>query len=254
MCKRLAIPVVGVFLMLIVVGCGSSRPETVPVSGTITLDGGPWPTEALLFFGCYEPAEGFPVRPGKAVVAKDGSFRAGTFGDDLKFLENHTDTIVLSDSAGEAQIVIAPEYQGKVMTSTSAGESGISYGWINRELIASGERMDHINPFGGEDRFWLGPEGGQFSIYFKEGTEFVFDVWQTPEPIDWGPWKVVEEKLQLAAADVFVEVDAPGSGYPNSYTAAVDPQCQFGSTGVEGRLAQIEFDATQSCNGNARAE
>jgi len=33
------------------------------------------------------------------------------------------------------------------------------YGWINRELVASGKRQKHINAFGGEDRFWLaGPE------------------------------------------------------------------------------------------------
>ncbi len=117
----------------------------------------------------------------------------GTFGDDLKFLESHTDVIVLSDDTGDASIVVAPEYQGKVMTSTAAGDAGISFGWINRELIASGERMEHINPFGGEDRFWLGPEGGQFSVFFPESSEFVFDVWQTPEPIDWGAWEVAEE-------------------------------------------------------------
>ncbi len=117
----------------------------------------------------------------------------GSFGDDLQFLKGHTETIVLSDATGQAQIAIAPEYQGKVMTSTAGGAGGLSFGWINRELIASGERAAHINVFGGEDRFWLGPEGGQFSIFFQEGAlqpgdNFDFELWQTPGPIDWVGW------------------------------------------------------------------
>ena len=78
------------------------------------------------------------------------------------------------------------------MTSTSGGPDGPSYGWLNREAIASGARQPHINVFGGEDRFWLGPEGGQFSIFFAEGDPFDLEHWQTPEPIDWGGWEVEE--------------------------------------------------------------
>jgi hypothetical protein len=47
-----------------------------------------------------------------------------------------------------------------------------------------------MNVFGGEDRFWLGPEGGQYALYFKPGDPFEFDRWQVPEPIDWGAWDV----------------------------------------------------------------
>jgi hypothetical protein len=116
-----------------------------------------------------------------------------TFGDAVAFMRQHTDVIVLSDEAGQAQIAIAPEYQGKVMTSTAGGDDGLSYGWINRHLIASGERRPHINAFGGEDRFWLGPEGGQYSIFFAPGSDFVLADWQTPAPIDWGAWEVTRQ-------------------------------------------------------------
>jgi hypothetical protein len=47
-----------------------------------------------------------------------------------------------------------------------------------------------MNVFGGEDRFWLGPEGGQFALYFKPGAPFDLEHWQTPEPFDWGLWEV----------------------------------------------------------------
>lgn len=115
-----------------------------------------------------------------------------TFQNDLDFLSEHVDVILLSDGNGDAQVVVVPEYQGRVMTSTSGGSGGASYGWLNREAIASGERQEHINVFGGEDRFWLGPEGGQFSIFFRAADPFDLEHWQTPEPIDWGAWDVVE--------------------------------------------------------------
>jgi len=128
-----------------------------------------------------------------AICSAASTARAATFGEDLAFLKKHTRLVVLSDAAGQAQVAVAPDYQGRVMTSTAGGTAGASYGCINRELIAAGKRLPHINPLGGEDRFWLGPEGGQYSIFFKKGAEFTLDDWQTPEPIDWGPWDIVRQ-------------------------------------------------------------
>ena len=128
-----------------------------------------------------------------AMWAAASAARAATFGEDLAFLKKHTRVLVLADASGQAQVAVAPDYQGRVMTSTAGGPEGASYGWINRELIASGKRLPHINVFGGEDRFWLGPEGGQYSIFFKKGGTFTLDDWQTPEPIDWGPWEIVRQ-------------------------------------------------------------
>lgn len=108
--------------------------------------------------------------------------RAATFGEDVAFLSGHVETLVLRD--GESAIAVVPAWQGRVMTSSARGEDGLSLGWINREHIASGELVPHINVFGGEDRFWMGPEGGQFSIFFKGGDPFDLAHWQTPPVID----------------------------------------------------------------------
>jgi hypothetical protein len=116
-----------------------------------------------------------------------------TFGDDLAFLKEFTRAFVLSDESGKKQVAIVPEYQGRVMTSTADGEAGISFGWVNRDLIASGEKQPHINVYGGEDRFWLGPEGGQYSIFFKKGDPFDLDHWYTPSWIDTEPYDVVSQ-------------------------------------------------------------
>jgi hypothetical protein len=116
--------------------------------------------------------------------------RAGSFGDDIAFLKKHTDLIVLSDKKGLAKVALSAAWQGRVMTSTAGDDTGLSFGWINRELIASGKIQPHINVFGGEDRFWLGPEGGQFSIFFAQGAKFEFAAWFTPAVIDTLPFKV----------------------------------------------------------------
>ncbi|MBV9848364.1 MAG: hypothetical protein JO250_01630 [Armatimonadetes bacterium] len=105
-------------------------------------------------------------------------------------MQRHTPVIVLSDPAGRARVAVAPAYEGRVMTSTAGGPGGDSFGWINRALIASGRTGPHINAYGGEDRIWFGPEGGQFGLFFPPGAPFDFAHWQTPAPVDTQPWPV----------------------------------------------------------------
>jgi hypothetical protein len=117
------------------------------------------------------------------------SYEKGTYGYDLQFLKEHKNPVELKN--GNARVLILPEYQGRVMTSTADSDTGKSYGWINHDLIASGEVKTHINPVGGEERFWLGPEGGQFSIFFKAGSSFEFADWETPACIDTESYNLV---------------------------------------------------------------
>ncbi len=116
----------------------------------------------------------------------------GTFGYDLALLKKYKNTIVLKNNNGQSQVAIIPDYQGRVMTSSSKGLVGKSYGWINYDLISSGNLLDHINAFGGEDRFWLGPEGGQYSIFFEKGNAFTLKNWFTPKPIDTEPFSITQ--------------------------------------------------------------
>jgi len=127
-----------------------------------------------------------------------GQAAAATFAEDLAFLQKHTDVFVLSDPSGAAQVAVVPAYQGRLMTSTAGGGGGSSFGWINRELIASGQRQPHMNAFGGEDRFWLGPEGGQFAIFFAKGVPFDLEHWFTPAAIDTEPFKLVSKSRDQA--------------------------------------------------------
>jgi hypothetical protein len=120
-----------------------------------------------------------------------GDSRNNSFAQDVEFLKAHSDVVVLSTPDGDAQVVIVPKWQGRVMTSTAGGNAGNSYGWINYELIESGQTLPHINVFGGEDRFWLGPEGGQYAVFFKKGDPFDLEHWQTPALIDTDPFNIL---------------------------------------------------------------
>lgn len=122
-----------------------------------------------------------------AVLApKERSFR-----EDVAFLKKYVGVKVLG-APGGPQVAVVPKYQGRVMTS-AFGSDSMGFGWINYDLISSGKTVPHINVFGGEDRFWLGPEGGQFSIFFKYGSEFNLETWQTPALIDTEPFRVISE-------------------------------------------------------------
>jgi len=115
------------------------------------------------------------------------------FKDDADFLKAHTKAVILTAPDNLAQVAVNPDIQGRVMTSTAGGPEGLSFGWINRELLVSGENNLHMNAFGGEDRFWLGPEGGQFSIFFKQGDPFDLAHWYTPPPVNEGAFDIVAQ-------------------------------------------------------------
>jgi len=130
------------------------------------------------------------VFAGSVYAGKDTKM---TFGDDVSFLKRYMDTVVLSDSTGKGKVCVIPALQGRVMTSSADGDKGAGYGWINYEHFKARKLTPHINAYGGEDRFWLGPEGGQFSIYFAKDVPFKFENWFTPECLDTEAYDVVKK-------------------------------------------------------------
>lgn len=122
-----------------------------------------------------------------------------TFGTDLAFLKQHTEIHVLQDAASGARVAVAPAWQGRVMTSSISGEAGDSLGWIHQGNVKTGilppeQRTGlarHIHIFGGEERFWLGPEGGQYALFFPPAVPYTFENWITPALIDTEPFEVV---------------------------------------------------------------
>ena len=145
----------------------------------------------LSLHGCKAEAPGVEGPTEQAKMAP--------FESDLAFLNQHTKIVVLTGPRGAAKVAVAPVYQGRVMTSTTGGSDSPSFGWLGRAAIESGKRQPHMNVFGGEDRFWLGPEGGQYALYFKKGDPFDLDHWQVAEAVDWAGWPIASESQTAIA-------------------------------------------------------
>lgn len=160
-----------------------------------------------------------------------------SFADDVAFMREYVDLIELSDPSGQGKVAVSAALQGRVMTSSAAGAEGRSYGWINRELFESRDTLEHINVYGGEERFWLGPEGGQYSIFFKNGDAFTLDNWYTPRLIDLEAFDVKERRTSSA---VFTQkaVLTNYSGFQfdldiERKVEALSPSAVFDELGVE---------------------
>ena len=119
-----------------------------------------------------------------------------SFAADVDHLRQYVETIVLE--RGDSKIAIVPAYQGRTMTSTARGDEGISCGWINHRLIAESDLQPQINLYGGEDRFWISPEGGQFSFFFDPGADLDFASWRTPKIIDTVPFDLASQSQYSA--------------------------------------------------------
>jgi hypothetical protein len=168
----------------------------------------------------------------------------GSFCYDLAFLNKFQETVLLSDSEGVAQVLIIPGWQARVMTSTANGSDGFSYGWINYKLIESGKKTAHINAYGGEERLWLGPEGGQFSIYFTKGVKQEFSNWNVPGELDTIGFELVaKSKTKASFAKNFSLVNYSGTQLDIGIERNVD---LLGRTAIENTLGLSLPDSLRS--------
>jgi hypothetical protein len=132
----------------------------------------------------------FPAVARAAEPAATGKGDSMTYRQVKDFLSRHTKVVELTDGAS-GRVLVCPEYQGRVMTSTCSGEDGASLGWINQNFIKEGKPSAQFNNYGGEDRIWLSPEGGQFSLWFGPGIKQEFANWFTPPALNDGAFAAV---------------------------------------------------------------
>jgi len=122
-----------------------------------------------------------------------------TFASDVAFLSRFGQLKVL-EAPGGGRVAVSAQYQARVMTS-AVEPDGRSLGFVNRKFIEEGKTATQFDNYGGEDRFWLGPEGGQYALYFPPGKPFAFPNWQTPHAMQEGAW---EAKESSASSVTFV--------------------------------------------------
>ncbi len=175
---------------------------------------------------------------------------ANTFRQDVDFLSQHTDVVVL-DAKG-ALVAVAPGYQGRVMTSSPSGEAGKSLGWVNRKFISAGQTGTTFDNYGGEDRFWMGPEAGQYSLWFQQGEPFDLQHWKTPDALNAGEFRI-ESRSSSAVnmASDFALVSYSGTRFDIALRRSVrllDEQAVAEHLGqaVPKGVAQVAFESVNS--------
>ncbi len=140
----------------------------------------------LVNSSCNEPEKNTDIKKDALTSAP------GTFGYDHQFLQKYDSVILLKSDDPDAQIIVSPRYQGKVFTSTATGDQGFSFGWVNYKAFSDSVNQ-HMNAYGGENRLWLGPEGGIFSLFFQPKAEMVYENWRTPPAVDTESWGVISK-------------------------------------------------------------
>ncbi|MDP9048706.1 MAG: hypothetical protein M3N14_11250 [Bacteroidota bacterium] len=138
-------------------------------------------------------------KPGTPAAQATPLFKKGSFGYDLSFLRQKDTVIVLYSRDGKGKVIVSPKYQGKVFTSTADGLNGKSFGWINYNAFNQKKLDPHMNAYGGEDRLWIGPEGGKFALFFKPGYKMEFANWHTPPAVDFEDWKLTSSNNKKAS-------------------------------------------------------
>ena len=144
----------------------------------------------LVFLCLCSAADSAPAPP---ALTTSAASTAMTYAQDKQFLGQYTKVIELTDGAA-ARLVVCPEYQGRVMTSSCEADAGRSFGWIHKSFITAGKPDARFNNYGGEDRLWLAPEGGQFSLWFAPGAKQNLDNWYTPPGLNEGAFDVLPSK------------------------------------------------------------
>jgi hypothetical protein len=162
-----------------------------------------------------------------AAAAPAPSPAARKFDEDVAFLTQHGAALKVLESKTGGRIAISGKYQARVMTS-AVEPQGASLGFVNRSFVEAGKSGTAFDNYGGEDRFWLGPEGGQYALYFPAGKPFEFGNWQTPHAFQEGEW---QEKAGSASSVTFAR----------SFTVANYAKTEF-KVGVERKLTLLSAE------------
>ena len=142
----------------------------------------------LLFVGCVILLGLFP-----ACMATSDSGGPANFDQTLAVLQAQGEVTVLGDREGESRVAVVPEFNGRVMMSGWDDADSPRLGWVNEPVVTGKERNPAFVNYGGAERLWLSPEGGQFALFFKPGDPFDLDHWWTPTTFNSDPYEILDQ-------------------------------------------------------------
>ncbi len=137
---------------------------------------------------------------------------------DLSFLDGFALFVFLFSAtkcyefeSGSGVFVVAPELQGRVMTS-AVGRESESLGFVNRAAISAPDPEGAFANYGGSERFWIGPESGPYALFFAPGAEHSRDNWRVPAGLNAGRFEVVGFDQKRIRMERVVELENIAGG------------------------------------------
>src|SRR6476660_1149159 len=100
------------------------------------------------------------------------------------------DAYVLCGRHGQPMVTVTHGLAGRVMATSFDGENGDVNCFIDEEAFRTGMR-DIWDNWGGEERYWLAPEGGQLGLMFQ-GKENCFAKYFVQPSINSQKYRVTE--------------------------------------------------------------
>ena len=127
---------------MLISGCGESRPDTVPVSGVVKLNGKPLPNASVNF----HPEEG---RAANGVTDQDGKFTLTTFEtNDGAIVGNHTATVsIVSTEEVPEEIPENYDYTTAGQSEENKTEIPDTYASANTSPLKFEVKSDEENNF-----------------------------------------------------------------------------------------------------------
>lgn len=95
----------------------------------------------------------------------------------------------LRHEEASARTFVAPQLEGRVMTTTIG--SIASAAWVDHRALAARGGASRFHNYGGQDRLWIGPEGGDLGWFFDPGAPCEGSHWRVPPELNVGPMEVV---------------------------------------------------------------
>jgi hypothetical protein len=89
--------------------------------------------------------------------------------------------------------LVAPSLVGRIMGTTATGDRGEILGWVNVPAIEKGMVDPVFNNFGGEERFWFAPEGGQFGLNLG-GHLSGWQYYEVQDALNTQPFRVLKKE------------------------------------------------------------
>ena len=112
----------------------------------------------------------------RAQEATEGGNKVRKVREVLRLLEQTgNEGVLLAGEDPNKVVIVAPALGGRVLCTGFEGVEGDTDSYILDTEIKKGAAPTGPGAvwsnFGGEERFWLAPEGGRFALFFREGEE-----------------------------------------------------------------------------------